>query len=85
MHQILVRLSVCLSVCLTPFNSETVADMENFSKATPLKSKITVGNDLRFLKLLVFNGFFGLLIFLIFASSLPSAAPLIKAHCQIPR
>ena len=37
MHQILVRLSVCLSVCLTPFNSETVADMEKFSKATPPK------------------------------------------------
>ena len=30
-----ILLSVSLSVCLTPFNSETVADMDKFSKANP--------------------------------------------------
>ena len=45
-----------LSVCPTSFNSETVADMEKFLMATPpLKSSKTAGNDLRFLKFLVFN------------------------------
>ena len=37
MHQISVRPSVRLSVCPTPFNSETVADMDKLSKATPPK------------------------------------------------
>ena len=56
---------------------------KSFKWQPPLKSSKTAENDLGFLKFLVFNWFFW--IFWIFASFLPCTAPLIKAHCQIPR